>query len=143
MARIESQREKDLTRRYLAWCYKTTKENLDRIDRYFTQLDVDAFVLKRLRESRDYSGAAKNHPYRGLVDQFEEYMGQKKKNVLKKKFTDGKNAKLDPQYQYLKNRCEAIEKAIVSFLGKKELGAIRCLYEEEMTRRIVTATEHT
>ncbi|HLF17357.1 MAG TPA: hypothetical protein VI749_00480 [Candidatus Omnitrophota bacterium] len=142
-SRVKPQREKDLIRRYLIWCYKMTKEDLDHIDRYFTQLEVDAFVLDSLKKTADYKSGANAQPYRMLVGQFEEYMEEKRRNVLKKKFLDGKRTRLDPQYQYLKNRFGALEKAIVVFLGKKELDAIRRLYEEEMTRRILAATEHT
>ena len=137
-----SQYQKDLIRRYLVWCYKTTKEELDRIERYFTQLDVDSLVLKRLRFGADYRRGKKEDPYRLLVDQFEDYMKKKEGNVLKKKFSDTRSKTLDPQYLYLKNRFAALEKTIVHFLGKPQLEAIRRSYEEEMTRRIVQSTEH-
>jgi len=137
-----SQYQKDLIRRYLVWCYKTTKEELDRIERYFTQLDVDAFVLKDLRSNADYRQSQRGDPYRQIVDQFEGYMKKKEENVLKKKYSDVSKRSLDPQFIYLKNRFAALEKAIGQFLGKRELEAIRRSYEEEMTRRILQSTEH-
>jgi len=42
--------QKNLIRSYLVWCYKTTKEDLDKIDRYFTQNHVDNFILSRLKK---------------------------------------------------------------------------------------------
>jgi len=47
-------KEKNLLRRYLIWCYKTTKEELDKVDRYFTQDVADAYILKCLRSGKDY-----------------------------------------------------------------------------------------
>lgn len=138
-----SKKEKDLTRRYLIWCYKTTKEDLDRIDRYYTQVPVDLYVLKQLKSSKEYKGSKVDKNYKGFVSDFEKYIGAKKKNVDEKKFTDLKCEKLDPRYQYLKERFAAIEKAIVHFLGKKELDKINSLYEIEMTNRILSAREHT
>jgi len=44
---------KTLTKRYLLWCYKTTKEQLDWIDRKFTQIQVDRYTLKCLLKSKD------------------------------------------------------------------------------------------
>jgi len=138
-----TQKEKDLTRRYLVWCYKTTKESLDRIDRYFTQLQVDDFVLHQLRRSRDYRSSRRPNAYRNLVDDFEDYKAKKEQNVLKQKFTDSKHTKPNSQHQYLQNRLNALEKAIIHFLGKKDLAVIRNLYEKEMTQRILSAREHT
>lgn len=129
-----------LIRRYLVWCYKNTKEQLDRIDRYFTQLEADQFVLEQLTKDAD---AALNHPeYKAKIDEFKKYIQVKKENVLKQKFADAKHVRLSPEYQYLKNRFRAIEKAVVYFLGKRELRDIIDLYEIEMTKRILESREH-
>ena len=133
-----SLKEKDLIRRYLIWCYKTTKESLDRIDRYFTQLHVDRFVLAELKKVKNTAEA-----YHNLVRDFEKNMQAKEKNVLPKKFSDSSKKILEPNYQYLRERLSAIEKAIGHFLGKNEFKKINDFYEEEMTRRILEAREHT
>lgn len=134
--------EQRLIRRYLVWCYKTTKEELDKIDRYFTQLQIDAFMLKQLTQTDDYQSSAENTTFVDRVDQFREYMRKKETNVLTKKFTeDGKT--LDGGYQYLNARFLAIERAIRHFLGDDSLREITQLYEMEMTRRILEAREHT
>ena len=132
-----TQKEKDLLRRYLIWCYKTTKESLDRVDRYFTQLHVDRFIWKELKKVRPSTPA-----YLDLVKNFEKYMQDKEKNVYPKKFLDASKATLEPQYQYLRARLSAVEKATGHFLGKSELSKMRVLYEDEMTRRILEAREH-
>lgn len=134
--------EKKLIRRYLIWCYKTTKEDLDRIDRYFTQLQVDAHVLKQLLKNPHPKGP-QSHLYSEKIEAFKEYMANKKKNVYSKKFADEEEKTLQPEYWYLKNRLGALEKTIVDFFGAKELKAIQDLYEVEMTRRILEAREHT
>jgi len=126
--------ERNLIRRYLIWCYKTTKEDLDRIDRYFTQIKADEVVLKQLRKARAHADR---------VGQFQAYMKSKEDNALKKKFKDGKGGEMLPEYQYLRQRFTAIETAICYFLGVKELKKICSLYETEMTRRILEAREHT
>jgi len=137
-----TRREKDLIRRYLAWCYKTTKEELDKVDRYFTQLKADDFVWQQLRKTKEYKPSSGAGAYKDLVDQFQGYMKKKEANVLKKKFKDNKCTTLNPDYQYLHNRFVAVEKAIRHFLGAKDLEKICCLYEQEMTRRIFEAREH-
>lgn len=136
------QNEKNLMRRYLIWCYKTTKESLDRIDRYFTQQTVDEFLLDDLRNDKAYGSSKKTDPYKKMVDDFKKYMDKKQENVLSKKFCDKAHKKLQPDYQYLKNRFAAIEKAICYFFSEKELKRITDQYEEEMTRRILEAREH-
>ncbi len=132
-----TQKEKDLLRRYLIWCYKTTKESLDRVDRYFTQLHVDRFVLDELKKVKGATEA-----YYNLVKNFKKYIQDKEKNVYPKKFFNASQKILEPNYQYLRTRLSAIEKAINHFLGKSELKKINALYEEEMTRRILEAREH-
>jgi len=131
--------EKNLTRRYLIWCYKATKEELDWIDRKFTQLKVDYFILKQLNSSQ-YRGSV--HDVRPLIKEFEEYIAKKEKNAMKVKFVSGKSRKVTSRYQYLEARLIAIEKAIGHFLGKKDLKIIRGLYEAEMTTRILQSREH-
>ena len=131
----------DLMKRYLLWCYKTTKEELDKIDRYFTQLVADDYILDTLVDSKEYKSKA-DKEYKQKVDEFELYMSAKEEKVLKKKYRDVKKGVLDPHYFYLKKRLDAIEKTISHFLGKNELTLIKDLYEEEMTMRILEAREH-
>lgn len=138
-----TQNEKNLIRRYLIWCYKTVKEELDKVDRYFTQLEADEFVLKQLKMTKEYKFSSGNQAYKDSVDQFKVYMKKKETNVLQKKFKDSKRRVLNPEYQYYHYRFIAIEKAIRHFLGAKELDNICLLYEKEMISRILQAREHT
>ena len=132
--------EKNLIRRYLVWCYKTTKEDLDRIDRYYTQIQVDHFMLDVLKNDKNDKGGGE--AYSQLVDNFKIYIATKKNNVDGKKFKDVSRQIPTADYLYLKNRFAAIEKAIIYFLGKNEFKNITKLYETEMTRRILEAREH-
>ena len=85
------QKKRNLIRRYLVWCYKETKEELDKIDRYFTQLEADAFILAQLKNSKDYGPLAGQRDYKNFVDQFKIYMNKKESIVLKKKFKNNKH----------------------------------------------------
>ncbi len=136
-----TQKEQGLIRRYLIWCYKTTKEELDRIDRYFTQAAVDDYLIERLQASPECkTGMTTFHK---SVADFIQYAREKKAKAEGKKFADPAHKTLHPDYQYLKARVEAIEQAICHFLDQKELDRITALYENEMTERILKAREHT
>ena len=45
---MDAKEIKNLKKRYLIWFYKTTKEALDKIERKFTQMEIDKFILKEL-----------------------------------------------------------------------------------------------
>ena len=126
--------EKNLIRRYLVWGYKTTKESLDRVDRKFTQLMVDDYVLHQL-EKKTWTTGIK-------LKEFKQYIINKRQEALQEKFADQAHTVFNPSYEYLQNRYRALERAIVYFLGKAELKRINKLYEQEMTQRILQAREH-
>jgi len=124
---------KNLKKRYLVWFYKTAKEALDKVERKFTQVEVDRFILKELRRS-DRDGSIET-----FARQFEDYLSKKEQEGLKLKF---ENKKIKPDYLFLVLRLEAVEKAILKELGKKGLEEIKLLYEIKMTERILRSTEH-
>lgn len=141
MLRKES--EKNLVRRYLLWCYKMTKEELERIDRKFTQLKVDEFVSRDLNGQMKSLKGKDSEEFLKKIEEFTEYIAKKKENADLEKFSDTSTKKLKTHYLYLEKRLSAIEKAITSFLGIAELRKIRDLYDQEMTRRILESREHT
>lgn len=100
-------KEQKLIRRYLVWCYKTTKESLDKIDRYYTQLQVDAFILQDLKKQR-----SSDKDYQKFLKDFENYMAKKKENVDLQKYKDEKSKELRPDYIYLKNRFWLLKKRL-------------------------------
>ncbi|MFH1199067.1 MAG: hypothetical protein V1650_02760 [Candidatus Omnitrophota bacterium] len=124
---------KNLKRRYLVWFYKTAKEAYDKLERKFTQSEIDRFILQDL-EKADKFGRVKS-----FVDDFRAYIQKKEENGLSLKF-DGKNLKSD--YEFLVLRLKAVEKAIVKELGKNGLEEIKALYEKEMIERILKSMEH-
>lgn len=129
-------RDKELIFRYLLWFYKVTKEALDRIDRQFTQLQVDHYVWQQLRKSKGQSAGLKKN-----LKAFREYIDKKEKSAQMAKFAGGSH-KLNPEYQFLKSKLDVLEDAIVHFLGKKSLKEIKELYMSEMIQRILTARDH-
>ena len=140
--KIFTKEEKCLCRRYLIWCYKTTKEELDRIDRKFTQLYVDDYLRRFLLRKKQTFLPEIIPYYKNQVENFKRYIEDKQKNAYAQKFVDKDGKVEQPQYCYLKNRLEAVEKTIRELFGKKELATIKEGYEIEMTRRIWEAREH-
>ena len=124
---------KNLKKRYLIWFYKTTKEALDKVERKFTQADIDRFIIKEIK------GLDKEKALSNFIAQFDEYINKKEQDGLSLKF-EGK--KLKPGYLFLCLKLKAIEKAIIKELGRKALDEIKLLYEMEMTERILRSTEH-
>ncbi len=123
---------KNLKRRYLIWFYKVTKEAWDKVERKFTQLDIDRDLLDEMKKL-DTSGKAE-----GFIEEFEVYIQNKEKKGLDLKY-DGN--KLKPEYYFLDLKLKAIERVIENELGKKALGEIKSLYEQEMTERIMKSRE--
>ena len=124
---------KNLKKRYLIWFYKTAKEALDKVERKFTQSEIDRFILKELKKNN------KEKTVEEFIAQFEEYVQKKEQDGLSLKF---ENKKLKPHYAFLVLKLEAVEKAIIKELGKKALDEIKLLYEMEMIERILRSTEH-
>ncbi|MDD2679710.1 MAG: hypothetical protein PHO03_02765 [Candidatus Omnitrophica bacterium] len=124
---------KNLKKRYLIWFYKTTKEALDKIERKFTQVDIDRFILKELKK------ADKEKTIAPFIAQFEDCIRRKEQEGFSLKF---ENKQPKPHYIFLVLKLQAIEKAIARELGKKALEEIKLLYELEMTERILRSTEH-
>ncbi|HPB67438.1 MAG TPA: hypothetical protein PLT76_06350 [Candidatus Omnitrophota bacterium] len=134
--------ERNLYRRYLIWCYKTTKEDLERIDRKFTQLDVDDFLLKEFHKAPELKDAARDKKFHVKVFAFQQYMEHKKKSAYADKYEEGRKGELKADYWYLRKRLDAVKKAVRSFLGSGELVKIEKAYEQEMISRILKAREH-
>src|SRR3989338_5707293 len=119
---------KNLKKRYLIWLYKTTKDTLDKIERKFTQLEIDRLLLKELRNS-DKDNKAKK-----FIDEFDMYAQNKKTEAMNLKYDNGQ---VKPEYDFLDLKLKSIEKAVTKQFGKKVLEEIKLLYEMEMTERIL------
>jgi len=123
---------KDLKLRYLLWFYKTTKEAVDKVERKFTQLEVDRTILAELKRSD-------RHKQMGsFVGEFEKYIFNKQKDARNAKY-DGREVR--PAHRFLILKLKAIEKAIIKAAGRRGLAEIKSLYEREMRERILKSTE--
>ena len=122
----------NLKKRYLIWLYKETKETLDRVDRKFTQIDIDKFIREELR--KEELKALK------FFEDFNTYVNDKEKDCETLKSKEGKY--LNPEHQFFALKLQAIEKAIVKELGAEGLEEIKNLYHQEMVDRILRSTEH-
>lgn len=136
---MEKKDKKELKKRYLIWLYKTTKEAFDRIERKFTQLEIDRFILKELRKLDQDKKA------RRFIEEFNEYIQNKEKEAINLKgenkdfpaIAGSRHRREKPDYSFLALKLKAIEKAIISKLGKAELRKIKDIYTQEMLRRII------
>jgi len=126
--KVEKSDLKNLKKRYLLWLYKTTKDSLDRIDRKFTQLEIDLELLKEIEKQDRGNKTSK------FIDEFSSYIKNKEKQGRDLKF-EGKNLK--PEYSFLVFKLKAIEKVIIKEFGTSTLSEIKSLYEKEMVRRIL------
>lgn len=133
---------KKLKTRYLVWLYKTTKEQLDKIDRKFTQLEVDKFILKELQRDLCQISQEKRKTLEKPLNDFKAYIAKKEAEGVSLKFISAARKEERPEYLFLKFKLQAIEKQINSLLGKKALLEIQDLYEREMLRRIIEEREH-
>lgn len=130
---MDAQDIKNLKKRYLVWFYKATKEALDKIERKFTQAEVDRFILAELKKAK------RNNKLNRFIEAFALYIENKEKEGKRLKYI-GKE--LNPEYQFLVLKLAAIEKAIIKHCGEGVLSEIKSLYEKEMTERILKSTEH-
>jgi len=119
---------RSLQKRYLVWFYKVTKEALDKIERKFTQLEIDRFILKELKKS---DTAKRLTPQ---IKEFDQYIRDKEQAGFNLKY---EGEELKPEYQFLLLKLKAIEKAIISKMGKEGLDTVKTAYEKEMFRRIM------
>lgn len=137
---MDKKDEKNLEVRYLTWLYKTTKEAFDRYERKFTQLDIDASVLKEMeRELKGSYMPQEKKSLEKLVNDFRLYIAEKEKACLKLKY---KGKKIDPEFIFLDVKLNAIEKAIVKELGQEGLSKIKDSYHQEMIKRIIEEKEN-
>ncbi len=124
---------KNLKIRYLLWLYKTSKEELDRTERKFTQLEVDRVLIEELRR---LDGDRKISPF---IDSYRRYMQKKEKEGRGLKY---RGKLLRPEYLFLARRLRAVESAVKRMLGSRELARFKSLYEQEMSGRILKSTSH-
>lgn len=130
---MRAQDEKNLTKRYLVWLYKTTKEAFDKVERRFTQIAVDKAILADLEKSGP-KGAMEH-----LIEDWRQYIAGKEREGIDAKF---EGTSVRQEHRFVELKLQAVEKIIIEQFGEKALDEIRDLYEKEMTDRIMKARDH-
>ncbi len=127
--------EINLKKRYLIWLYKTTKEEFDKYERKFTQLDIDEELLKEIEAAfKDTYLPSEKKDLEKLVEDLRKYIAEKEEACFKLKH---KGKKTNPEFIFLDAKLNAIESIIKKMFGKKFLDGVKNLYEEEMVQRIM------
>ena len=121
--------KRSLHKRYLFWLYKTTKDELDKIDRKFTQLDIDRDIEKILSSKKGISEQLK---------EWKDYILAKEADALKLKFSSDGSA--DPRYLFLSLKLEATELITKKMFGRKMLSEFKKLYEDASLKMIAQDT---
>ncbi len=125
---------KNLKKRYLLWLYKSVKEEFDKIERKFTQLEVDKVLVAEMK-ALDKTNLATR-----FISDYQVYMRTKHDEGVKLKYRDA--FALLPEYYFLEVKLKAVEKTIAKLLGQSTLRQIKALYERQMSERILRSTEH-
>lgn len=116
-----------LEKRYLLWLYKTTKDELDKIERKFTQLDID----RDLQKAMEKGGPA----VKAFVDEWKVYVYEKETATQKIAF--GADGSYDAKYLFLRVKLDAVEAVTARRFGKKTLSRFKKLYEDACAKRIL------
>jgi hypothetical protein len=135
---ISKEDKTSLHKRYLFWLYKMTREESDKTDRKFTQLDVDKEIQKLLGDKVRGLGAAFEKNLSPFLKEWKKYVFQKESDAQKLKFTE--DGLMDPGYLFLRLKLEAIEQVTKARFGRKALAEFKKLYEEISLKRILEDT---
>ncbi len=130
-----------LLKRYLLWLYKTTKDACDKIDRKFTQLEIDRQIEKILEKSVDACDPVLKQALVLQLGEWKAYIIGKEADAERLKFDS--NGQLDPHYAFLCLKKEAVERLILMHFGPKGLNQIKDLCEEASIMRILEDTRST
>jgi hypothetical protein len=129
---------RSLQKRYLFWLYKTTKDELDRIDRKFTQLDIDRAMLDFFRGR----AVGARDVVKGGVDIFvrewQEYVTGKEADARKLRF-DEKGGIL-ASYYFLHLKLKAVLDLAQRRFGARAVRDFKRYYEEASMRLIAQDT---
>ena len=135
---VSQEDQNSLSKRYLLWLYKTTRDEADKIERKFTQLDIDREVEKLLKKK---TGGLKSSLKAGVspfMEEWKEYIFRKESDGQKLKFTE--EFEPDPKYIFLRLKLEAIENIMKASFGAAFFKEARKLYEDSCIQRILADT---
>jgi len=136
---MKTQEKESLKYRYLLWLYKTLKEELDRTDRKFTQVEVDKEIEKYITRNAHLSEIDDAEKFRVLAQGWKEYIDKKSADGKALKYS---GSKVKAEYHFTRLKLDAVERIIRKLFGDKTLKDIQSGYESEMSRRILESREH-
>jgi hypothetical protein len=119
---------KSLMKRYLFWLFKTTRDELDKIDRKFTQLEVDRSMQKVFLKKK---GGALT-PF---IDEWGRYMAGKEADAKKLKFDDAGGVLAS--YSFLRLKLKAIESVADRRFGPRLMRQFEKIYEDAAMKNIL------
>lgn len=132
---LSSEDRDSLTRRYLFWLYKTVRDECDRVDRKFTQLDIDAEIAEFFDKAVSSCQADQRRGVAPFVEEWASYIAGKKRDAQVLKFME--NGDLNPQYQFSRLKLKAVEQAVVSHFGRGRLKEFKRMYEQAALQGIL------
>jgi hypothetical protein len=136
---VENKKDKaSLHKRYLLWLYKMTRDELDKIERKFTQLDIDSEIEKKLAQRSGSFSAAARKGLEPFLSEWKEYVALKRKDAQKLKFNEA--GEVVASYLFLRLKLECVEAITARRFGARTLSGFKQLYEESSIRRIMEDT---
>lgn len=135
MIGLTQEDEKSLIKRYLFWLYKTIKDELDKIDRKFTQLRVDKDIQKLLKKWASKAGARNEEALEPFLKEWQEYVFQKDSDAQRLKFDE--SGCVSAAYLFLHMKFAAVCQITRSQFGPAVLKEFKRLYEEAALKRIL------
>lgn len=134
IAKLEKADLRMLSRRYLLWFYKATKDEVDKIERKFTQLEMDREIEKLLEKEAKLLGAATSQGVAPHLKAWREYVFEKESEAQKLKFSD--DGRIQPEYLFLHLKLKAVERVTTARFGRKTLCEFKKICETAAVKRI-------
>jgi len=118
--------------------YKTTKEELDRIDRKSTQIDVDRFIADYFFKLSGRLSKKSCEALSPFFREWDEYIATKEKDAEDLKYVGP--GELEAHYAFLHLKLQAVLSAARRFLGPKAIVEFQRLYEAKAIENILADT---
>ncbi len=131
----------DLKKRYLIWLYKTTKEILDRINRKYTQIDIDKTMFQQIKRSAGGLPDLVNKDLEKHLQDLSAYIDSKEKTLFKISFGNNTKEVTTSDYIFLNLKLKSIVSQIKKLKGVSFLKFIEDEYQKEMISRIFDEKE--
>jgi len=127
-----------LNRRYLLWMYKMTKDELDRIDRKYTQIDIDHTIAEYFFKLSGRLNKKSRDALSPFFREWDEYLEAKEGDAERLKWVGP--GELEARYAFLHLKLQAILSAACKYLGPGSVKEFQRLYEEKAIANILADT---